>query len=206
MTERFVAENPERFEAAIEGFDAANSLDPNREWEDGKMHPRELVYGRWLTDWVLKLKPDASEALRLAARAAHLRRWEIARESYAATRAGYLAWRADLKKFHAREASAELAKLGYPENLVRHVQGLIDKSLFPEDPDSRILEDALCLVFLEHQFAALAKKSSEKTIINALQKAWKKMSVQAREIALTLRYAPSEAALLEQALKPGPVS
>src|SRR5689334_21979250 len=57
-----------RFDEAIRRFDEANSRDPNRELVDGVPQPRELIYARWLTDWVLKLSPDASEPLRLAAR------------------------------------------------------------------------------------------------------------------------------------------
>src|SRR5215471_12541198 len=90
-----------RFEAAIQRFDQANSQDPNRELVDGVPHPRELVYARWLTEWVLKLCPNASEELRLAARSQHICRWAIRRNGYPMTRVGYLQWREALKKFHA---------------------------------------------------------------------------------------------------------
>ena len=46
----------------------------------------------------------------------------------------------------------------------------------PNDAEGRVLEDALCLVFLEHQFGDLASKTTEDKMINALQKAWKKMT------------------------------
>ncbi len=202
MNQRFGPEDPQRFAAAVECFDAANSGDPNREWDADEQHPRELLYARWLTTWVLKLSPTASEPLRLAARAAHLRRWEIARTSYPATRGGYLRWRADLKKFHGKEASVLLSQVGYSEQTIRRVQTLIEKSGFPEDPESRILEDALCLVFLEHQFSDLARKSTEDKVINALQKTWQKMTPAAHAIALKLHYEPFEATLLERALRP----
>ena len=61
-----------RFEAAIRRFDAANSLDPNLEIVEGIARPRELIYAERLTRWVLKLCPDASEALRLTARCQHI--------------------------------------------------------------------------------------------------------------------------------------
>ena len=53
------------------------------ETADGLAQPRELLYARWLTDWVLKLCPDASEPLRLAARCQHLCRWMVPRDSLA---------------------------------------------------------------------------------------------------------------------------
>ena len=88
-----------RLEAAYRRFDAANSLDPNLEIVEGIARPRELLYAERLTDWVLKLRPGASEALRLAARCQHLCRWMIARSSYPMTRSGYLKWREDAQIF-----------------------------------------------------------------------------------------------------------
>jgi hypothetical protein len=73
---------------------------------------------------------------------------------------------------------------------------------FPQDSDSRVLEDALCLVFLEFQFSELAAKTSDDKLLNALRKAWKKMTPQAQEWALKLHYGAREKALLEQALAP----
>src|SRR3989442_60225 len=74
------------------------------------------------------------------------------------------------------------------------------KKNFPQDPDSRVLEDALCLVFLEFQFAELAAKTTDDKMINALQKAWKKMTPAAREQALKLHYGPTEKSLIDRAL------
>jgi hypothetical protein len=39
------------------------------------------LYAQRLTDWVLRLSPDATEELRLAARCQHICRWEIPREN-----------------------------------------------------------------------------------------------------------------------------
>ena len=93
-------------------FDEENSRDPHFENIDGVSHPRELIYAQWLTDWVLKLCPGASEELRLAARCQHLCRWKIPRDSYPMTRPGYLKWRADLKRFHADRAGEILREVG----------------------------------------------------------------------------------------------
>ena len=189
-----------RFEQAIQRFDQDNAADPNVEDSQGTFRPRELVYAEWLTGWVARLAPEASEALRLAARCQHIRRWEIARASYTADRAGYLRWRATLKEFHARRASEILTEVGYDAETIRQVRDLNLKRNFPADPESRILEDALCLVFLEHQFPTLARKTTAEKVVNALQKSWQKMTPQARELALTLPYAKPEQELLKQAL------
>jgi hypothetical protein len=74
------------------------------------------------------------------------------------------------------------------------------KKNFPDDPETQILEDALCLVFLEFQLAALAAKTDEDKTINALQKSWGKMTGAARAEALKLNYGEREKALLQRAL------
>ena len=186
----------DRFTAAIQRFDAENSRDPNL--ENGR--PRELLYAERLTGWVLKLCPDAPETLRLAARCQHICRWESPRENYPMTRPGYLKWRADLKKFHAEKSGAILREVGYDDDTIRRVQDLNLKKNFPADPEVRVLEDALCLVFLEHQFAPLAAKSQDDKMVNALRKSWEKMTEAARAEALKLTFGAREMALIQRAL------
>ncbi len=193
--------NPGRFEAALRRFDEENGRDPNREPASGG-RPRELVYAEWLSDWVLRLCPTASEELRLAAHCQHLCRWLVPRQSYPLTRAGYLRWREDLKKLHARKAGEILREVGYPEEIITRVQRLNLKQGFPRDPESRVLEDALCLVFLEHQLADLVSKTPEEKVVSALKKAWSKMTPAAQALAQTIHLAPRERDLLQKALKP----
>jgi hypothetical protein len=159
-----------------------------------------LVHAEWLTQWVRRLAPDASEPLLLAARCQHLRRWEIPRASHPMDRPGYLKWRAALKEFHARISAEILRETGYPEDIIRRVRELNLKQNFPRDPESQVLEDSLCLVFLEHQFAGLADKTDSDKVVNALRKSWAKMSPDGRHAALTLRFGEREQALLKQAL------
>ena len=193
--------NPARFAAAIARFDAENAKDPKTISCDGTAQPHELVYSRWLTDWVLRLAPDASEPLRLAARCQHLRRWEIPRDSHPATRAGYLKWRQVLKEFHAAKAAEILHEVGYDDQTISQVRDLNLKRNLPTDPDCQTLEDALCLVFLERQFADLAAKTTEEKMITALQKCWRKMTPKAHELAWALPYSATQKQLLELALK-----
>jgi hypothetical protein len=201
MSVPFQPADARRFEAALRRFNEENARDPNMETADGVARPRELLYAQRLSDWVLRLSLHASEPLRLAARCQHLCRWEIPRNTYPMTRTGYLLWRATLKKFHAQKAGEILHELGYPEEVVRRVQDLNLKKHFPDDPETRVLEDALCLVFLEYQLADLAAKTAEDKTINALQKSWHKMTPAARAEALKLNYGEREKALLERALK-----
>jgi hypothetical protein len=124
----------------------------------------------------------------------------IPRNSYPMTRAGYLQWRAALKKFHAQKAAEILREVGYPDDTVRRVQELNLKKNFPHDAEGRVLEDALCLVFLERQLADLASKTSDDKVINALQKSWQKMTPAGHAEALKLPFGPREKALVDRAL------
>lgn len=193
--------DPARFARAVARFDELNSADPNLE-EDGDVTlPRELLNARRLCDWVMRLRPDASEELRLAARCQHLCRWEIPRSQYPMTRAGYHQWKNELKKFHATRSAAVLREVGYPEPGILRVSELNLKKGFPADPETRVLEDALCLVFLQYQFRDLAEKLEDDKTINALKKSWDKMTVAARDQALRLTYSDRELALIEKALE-----
>ena len=116
---------------------------------DGVAHPQELLYAERLTDWVLRLNPDASEQLLLAARSQHICRWTIPRHTYEMTRAGYLRWRTDLKQFHAGKSAEILAEVGYEPETIARVRDLNLKKHLGRDPDCQVLEDALCLVTLQ---------------------------------------------------------
>jgi hypothetical protein len=186
----------EKFAAAVRRFDEENSRDPNRE----NSRPRELLYAGRLTNRVLKLCPAAAEPLQLAARCQHLCRWESPRENYPPTRAGYLKWRADLKKFHAEKSGEILREVGYDDDTIRRVQDLNLKKNFPANAEACVLEDALCLVFLEFQFAALAAKSDDDKMVNALRKSWAKMTEAARAEALKLNFGEREKNLIARAL------
>jgi len=192
----FKLHDPQKFEAAIRRFDEENAQDPNVEYG----RPRELLYAERLTNWVLRLSPNASEPLRLAARCQHICRWKIPRASYPMTRPGYLKWRADLKKFHAQRAGEILREIGYDEETIHRVQDLNLKKNFPADAECRVLEDALCLMFLEFQLADLAAKSTDDKMVNALKKSWEKMTEAGRAEALKLNYSEREKRLIQQAL------
>jgi len=190
----------ERFEKALERFDDENSRDPHRVMVDGEAHPRELLYARWLTEWVIKLSPNASEILLLAARSQHLCRWMIPRHSYEMTRAGYLRWRADLKRFHAGRSAEILRETGFAEDVIQRVQDLNLKKGLGSDPECQTLEDALCLVTLQYQLAELVSKTAPEKMVGILAKTWKKMSPAAREYALALPFPDCEKELIERAL------
>jgi hypothetical protein len=190
-----------RFEQAIAAIDAANADDPTSiDTPDGP-RPKELVHAELLSAWVRRLRPDAGEALLLAARAHHLRRWTLPRNSYPAGRTGYLRWRTRLHGVHAEEAAGILRSVGYDADTVARVQTVIRKEHLRDDPEVQTLEDALCLVFLELQLDELtASIADEAKMVDVLRKSWAKMSPAGREFALGLDLTPAGLALVRRAL------
>ncbi len=132
---RFAGQFPsmsDRFEEAVRRIDALNAEDPTRIEVDGRAKPRELANADWLSEWVLRLEPDASEALRLAARAQHLTRWKFPRSDFEPGRTGYRLWRRAAMDFHSGEASRILAEVGYDTSTIEAVQTIVRKHGIPE--------------------------------------------------------------------------
>jgi hypothetical protein len=188
-----------RFQQVLKRFDDENARDPNLVGIAGTTQPRELFYAQRLTEWVLRLCPNASEALQLAARSQHICRWMIPRNSYPMTRAGYLRWREELKRFHAHKSTEILRESGYPEEMIARVRELNLKKNLGEDPECQVLEDALCLVTLQYQLGDLMDKTDPEKMVAILQKTWKKMSPAAQKEAIGFSLSDREKDLVSKA-------
>jgi hypothetical protein len=197
-----VAGEADRFERAVAAIDAANADDPHRLLVRGVERPKELAHAELVSEWVEKLRPDASEELRLAARAHHVRRWEVPRDSYPQGRSGYLRWRRALHDLHARVVGEILAGAGYDSEQVERVQAIVRKRNLAHDPDVQALEDALCLVFLETQFEALAARLEPDKMDEVVEKTVAKMSDEGKRLAFTLELDDDERAALARVVTP----
>ncbi len=190
----------ERFAAAISKIDEANAADPNRELFEGREYPKEVLYSQRMTAWLHRLASDASEALQLAAHGQHICRWTIPRDRYPMDRAGYHRWRSVCQKMHAEKLGEILQAIGYEETEVSRVQSLVRKERLKLDPETQLLEDVICLVFLESYFADFAKQHDEAKLVDVVKKTWKKMSPRGHEAALTLSLSDSAKKIVEKAL------
>ena len=188
------------FKEAIEKIDRANAQDPNTETYQGKEYPKELLYSQRMTETLLSFEPNASEELQIAARAQHIERWKIDRNSYPMDRIGYLKWREELKKMHAEITADILNEVGYDDSFSERVSFLIKKKLLKKDEETQTLEDAVCLVFLQYYFEDFADKHSDEKIIDILQKTWGKMSDKGHKAALKLPLNNKSLSLIKQAL------
>ncbi|MHB0774548.1 DUF4202 domain-containing protein [Halomonas sp. WWR20] len=190
----------DRFNRAIERLDAAHGEDAREEMVEGKAYPYELLYARRMSDWLARVAPDASETLRLAVRAQHLRRWQSPREDYPEGRPGYLTWRRELGRTQAEEAAQILREVGYDEATCGRVASLIRKENLRQDADAQALEDTACLVFLQYYFAEFANGHDEEKIVRIVQKTWRKMSPHGHELAATIALPEREQGYVKKAL------
>lgn len=173
-------------DAAFAAIDAANAGDPNSVVVRGERRPKEQAHAELAVEWVRRLVEAPSDALLLAARAHHVRRWEIPRATEPAGRAGYLRWKRGLQQHHAEVAGRVLAAAGVDAATVERVQSLVRKERLRTDPEVQALEDALCLVFVETQFGSLTDQLGEDHMVEVVAKTLRKMTPAGREAALGL--------------------
>ena len=178
----------DRYRRAVELIDAANREDPNQESADGETWPKELLYGRRMSDMIERFAPEADAAMKLAVRAQHIQRWKSPRSDYPMDRKGYHLWRTALYDFHAETAGALLEQAGYDEDTIARVRQAVGKKALKSNPDTQLLEDVAALVFIEHymeDFAARKPDYDEAKWITIIQRTWRKMSPRGQEFALS---------------------
>jgi hypothetical protein len=187
------------FDRAMSMFDDYNRQDPNTESVNGRHIPKELVYAERMSKCLHSIEPDAAEEIRLAARCQHIGRWQIPRSTFPADRKGYLMWRNKLKDHHAEIASRILAECGYGQAVIDKVRFLLLKKELHHNADTQLLEDVVCLVFIEFYLAEFAAKHDDKKVIDILKKTMKKMSPRAIALAGQLPLDPKTKSLLASA-------
>ena len=190
----------ERFDRAVAAIDRGNAEDPNVVTIRTRTGPKEVLHAELVTEWVGRLRPGAGEALLLAARGHHYRRWTVPRASAPAGRAGYLRWRKSLQEQHARELGALLTGVGYDDETVARVQSIVRKTGLADDAEVQALEDALCLVFLETQLADVVARLEPGTLERVLVRTAQKMSAAGRAAIAEVPLDAAASAVLAGAL------
>jgi hypothetical protein len=181
------------FNNAIKKFDDYNSTDPN-----GK----EVVYAQHMSKRLDQFKPDTPEYLKLAVHCQHIGRWKIPRNTYPEGKKGYIAWRNKLKQFHAETAGAILKDVGYDQETVDKVKDLLEKKDLRSNPDTQLLEDVVCMVFIEFYLDEFAMRHDDAKVIDILAKTLKKMSPAAIDVATTFGLDSRTKELLTRAASP----
>jgi hypothetical protein len=194
---------PAKLAAVLAAIDAANAGDPRRCIVDGKELAFEQLYALRMSARLLAVYPEASELLQIAARAQHLRRWEIPRENHPQGRHGYNDWRKQCRIHHATLVAQIMLAHGYSEADAAHVGMLIRKEQLKKDKESQALENIAAIVFLEHYFDEFLEKYAgydDDKLIDILGKTLCKMSPRGHAAALALSLPPRGQDLVQRAI------
>ena len=184
------AVDPIAMSRAIAAINAAHAAEPAP--PTGK--PNELAYADHLSNWVLRLVSQPSDALRIAARCQHLERWFIPRASFPMDKPGYFAWRKAVQRHQGERAQTLLQQAGIPTDICARVGTLVAKAASKGDLEAQALEDAACLTFLATELGDFATQHPDYTrekFIDIIRKTWRKMSPDGHRLALTIPLAPA---------------
>ncbi|QNN24809.1 DUF4202 domain-containing protein [Planctomycetales bacterium ZRK34] len=187
---------PNKYEQAIALIDAENAKDPERDGDQ----PKTLLYGQRMAECLDQFAPGSPDYLKIAARAQHIRRWDIPRDTYPRDRSGYHLWRTKLYSYHAEVTGKILREAGYSDETIDRVGDLLMKRRIKSDPDMQTLEDVICLVFLTYYFDDFAAAHEDDKLITILQRTWNKMSDKGHDAALQLDLSDRAVSLVERAL------
>ncbi len=190
----------EAYARARQLIDSAHAADPTRA-DDGCA--AELIYGERVEAWVVRLVPDASPLLLLAARCQHLERWLTPRATFPEGKVGYLSWRRSLYVKQAERARDLLLAAGVAASEAAEVATWVSKTGLKTNPGTQALEDAAVLVFLENEISAFAAQHADyprEKFVEILRKTWRKLSPSAQQAAAGLTLPPPIAELVRAAL------
>lgn len=199
-----MSETSPRFHAVIAAIDAANGDDPRHVEVGGARRPYEVVYSERMTARLAAMYPDASEALQIAARAQHLRRWDIPRDRYEVGRNGYNEWRKACREHHGEVIARIMSDNGYPQADIDRVVMLIKKEQLKKDRESQALENVVDVVFVEHyldDFVAKYSTYDEDKLIDIVGKTLRKMSPKGHAAALALDLPEAKRKLIMKAVE-----
>jgi len=180
-------------EKTIQLIDQANAADPHDD--------REALYAKRMLETLRSFDKGASDSLTLACYAQHVCRWKLSRKDYPEGLKGYLTWRTDLAKLHAKILANAMRESGYSDEKIEQASRIIQKKKLKTNAESQTLEDVSCLVFLGYYFEPFADKYPDEKVIDIVQKTWGKMSPQGHEAALQLTLPSRLNSLVAQALK-----
>ena len=185
---------------AFELFDAYNGKDPVIELVNLREMPRALAYGWRMTECLTWYDPAASIPLQLAARCQHIGRWEIARSNYSMDKKGYLQWRHAEKVHQCNVASMILEDCNFPVAVIEKVKFLLMKRELQTNSETQILEDVICLVFVQFYLQDFAAKHTNEKVVDILVKTIKKMTPRALDQVGKIELSPAIRALIARAV------
>lgn len=226
MTPDPPAQRP-KLEAAIRLIDEANAEDPSRVTVDGESVPYRLAYSRWLTEWVKRLDPKASDELLILARGRNIQSWklsDIKRDDYAPNTPGLRQWEVDRKKWLAGRLLEAVKAAGYDEAACLLLEdAMLGGRSLPDPRDIRkydligvfgmvdfrklqavcmlqTLDDAEALLFLEKNFDELFNRLPADEVAAVCKRELSRLSQNGIVTVLKQPWSPVQQRLLQKVL------
>lgn len=169
-----------QLESAFAAIDKANAADPTL--EHGQ--PAALLYGQRMTEEQERLFPAASDLLRIACRGQHIERWKLPRHDYPMDRAGYLQWRTEQGRRHAKRIAQIMEEAGYSGADIDEARKMLTKQGIKRDPEVQALEDVICFVFIRWYLGDFMAEQPDEKMPRIIEKTAAKMSAEGRARAL----------------------
>ncbi len=157
----------------------------------------DLGHARLVLKWVLKLKPNADEALRIAALSHDIDRaitgiTEKDLKDYSKIN--------EFKKEHSLRSAKFicdiLVKHKYPQSIIEKVKHLVELHEFGGDDEADILRDADSIAYFEYNIPGYLKRNGKERTIGKIQFMYNRLSEKAKKMVRDMRYKDPEVAKL----------
>ncbi len=175
------------------------SQDPRRQSFQSQEYPKDLLFTKRVIFWINQMG-SPSEDLLIAAWGHVVKRWEIPRKKYPEGSKGYHEYRYAQSKLSADVVDKILRTENFAEDRIKKIRSIMMNRDASPHPEGQVLEDALCLAFLELKFEGYIPEWGEEKYIDILKNTLKKMSSKAQQLALTIAYSEEGKKLLTKAL------
>ena len=157
----------------------------------------ELMHAQLVLKWVLKLKPDADEALKIAALARDIDRaitgiTEKDLSDYSKIN--------EFKKEHSVRSANFIAELlvkhGCQEEIIKKVKDLVEKHEVGGDSESDILMNADSLAYFEYNIPSYLKRNGEERTREKIKFMFSRLSDDAKKLVKQINFSDSQIASL----------
>jgi hypothetical protein len=168
--------NDELYEIALTEIEKAHSQDPSKEDMNGSLFPSELLYSKRMLSMLAMVSPDNSNTLKLAVQCQHLKRWNIPRANHPFTRRGYHHWRREVMEYQLEQTRLLLTDAQINNEDISWILNALKNQGDKSIPESQIIMDTACLVFLKWYMEPFARKHENEKVSDILKKTMRKMS------------------------------
>jgi len=149
----------------------------------------EVTHSGLVLKWVLKLKPDADEALKISA-ISH----DIDRAVTGITEKDLKDYSKidEFKKAHSIRSAkfiVEILKMNnYSSNIVKKVKHLVENHEFGGDPDTDILKDADSIAYFEYNIPSYLKRNGQQRTEEKIRFMYKRLSPKGKKMMKEVKY------------------